>query len=62
MNWQPIETAPEDGEWILVYSDHYVFCPFDVVHYDYGAWTNSGGGFAEPTHWVPLPDPPKETQ
>jgi hypothetical protein len=64
MIWQPIETAPKDGTEMLLYS------PVDGVkssHFEGGVWQ----GFpwrspisrdfqaAKPTHWMPLPEPPK---
>jgi len=57
-NWQPIETAPKDGRWILVArddmqgvvwwnknSDHWALAPLSY--------------FDRPTHWMPLPQPPQ---
>lgn len=61
--WQPIETAPKitrkeillcgvwvhSGEWF-----------FDVGHwndYEDGFW-DWGGDDSQPSHWMPLPDPP----
>ena len=69
MEWQPIETAPKDGEVFLTYwHDMPVFC----------AWVDDGfrvlmsvggatphlvvhGNFAPftPSHWMPLPTPPE---
>jgi hypothetical protein len=63
-DWQPIETAPKDGTHILIY-DAYGEC--SVVYwftYDNGndcGWTYDGGDRFDPSHWMPLPDPPKET-
>lgn len=59
--WQPIETAPE-GEEILVYA------PIDGVVssiYKFGAWQKlimvyGGSKTNEPTHWMPLPEPPED--
>jgi hypothetical protein len=57
--WQPIDMAPKDGTWILVYrasnqgvaewdayKDHWRLAPFCY--------------FDRPTHWRPLPAPPTE--
>ena len=70
MNWQPIESAPKDGTGLLVCWD----CtpnpdadfPFDgyalaTWNAEDEEWNDDGGGslFADPTHWMPLPEPPK---
>lgn len=69
--WQPIETAPNDGRWVIVaieYDtlDDYPFC--GVCQFRRGQWqilvdenTNylSDTSFGSPTHWMPLPNPPK---
>lgn len=69
MRWQPIETAPKNGSEILVRYGETV----SVVHWDEDAaemydgvgWRDIGdmgwGGTVglEPTHWTPLPEPPK---
>ena len=59
--WQPIETAPQDGTQILVFGHD----TFAVAEFRNGEWRDMGdigwGGFyAEvmPTHWMPLPEPP----
>ena len=50
--WQPIETAPKDGNWIICTSTSSIFVWFSL---DDGYYGNT-----EPTHWKPLPEPPKE--
>lgn len=58
--WRPIESAPRDGTHIFVPMK---FIGADVVAYDLGAWretTNMLRLKDEPTHWQPLPAPPKD--
>jgi hypothetical protein len=65
-DWQPIETAPKDGQCILAIGGGV---------YDILSWENCCDdgeddklGWADhkytiqtwPTHWMPLPDPPGE--
>lgn len=67
--WQPIETAPRDGTNILVWWSAEFHCPV-VAHYA-DKYENSGIGWkitgwgnvisrSSPTHWMHLPQPPKE--
>lgn len=72
--WKPIETAPKDGTWILVFEpSDYQPC-VHVVRWGVPEW--SGGDLTwvtvalgpnpdtyEPdaTHWMPLPEPPAST-
>ncbi len=62
MKWQPIETAP-DGERVLVFSPGEELAVCEAIvdgggrYYDpvYLEWDGRGA-----THWMPLPEPPKE--
>ncbi len=67
--WQPIETAPRDGTWILVIDPNSPMC---WAPYGFSCWTSDYTGkeyWCEedtsdeifPTHWQPLPTPPKES-
>ena len=62
MEWQPIETAPEDTS-VLVYCPEYYGDEYGVAHWDSTdeKWI---AGFIPldciPTHWMHLPQPPKE--
>ena len=64
MNWQQIATAPKDGTRILGWSqddDQAIIqwsCKrWDVVH----DWESYAWSDYYPTHWMPLPEPPKES-
>lgn len=57
--WQPIETAPKDGTWVLLYD----VCDYMVVAvWDYDGWYDLAEDTAHyhPTHWMPLPPKPKQ--
>lgn len=67
--WQPIETAPKDGTYVLLRFEgpfHDQESPGVAVgrHYASGPrwWLTSiwaaTTANAEPTHWAPLPEPP----
>ena len=55
--WQPIETAPKDGEVILVshiFNDQIYWV--EAAKQKYGAWFRpTGHAVHQPTHWMPLP-------
>jgi hypothetical protein len=74
--WQPIETAPKDGTYILLYESDQsrpvkMGCWLDsehkrngqVIHsaqrWSYGIIWVFGGDNPNPTHWMPIPEPPK---
>jgi hypothetical protein len=69
MQWQPIETAPKDNSAVLVYvpmrSVKFMATAFwDTVAGEWRvAWTGLHNKPSvikdpEPTHWMPLPEPP----
>ena len=59
--WQPIETPPKDGTRILIF----VPVPRDRIQaalWDDRDWEiimGAGVNADAPTHWLPLPEPPK---
>lgn len=77
MEWQPIETAPRDGTYIILYSpkeisicawklwnkarlkyeeDQYTWLRYYGNSIFYYFWDEKS---IKPTHWMPLPEPPK---
>lgn len=74
MTWQKIETAPKDGTQVLVSGMNGTDIVCQAYFADKAAYANwSGQGWvgwpfgqsvhlADPTHWMPLPDPPKEAK
>jgi hypothetical protein len=68
--WQPIETAPKDRTWIIVYQEgvaepSQTVCAFDPSWGGDGWWTCCDGKNPDiplrgpnPTHWMPLQSPP----
>lgn len=59
--WQPIETAPKDGTWVLLYHQYARISDWywdgQKWHNDVLDWGDDEPSLA-PTHWQPLPDPP----
>jgi len=66
MEWQPIETAPKDGSSILTCRYNNTFHTWDmaVVSWNGETWkvipTKDYRLSLLGTHWMPLPEPPKE--
>lgn len=66
--WQPIETAPKDGTEILVFVGGTIIIGSwsngsvlrDEGWYDAEAGVKFVNGLLDPTHWQPLPSPPRE--
>jgi hypothetical protein len=57
--WQPIESAPKQGKMILCWDGSHINKGY---HSGLRGWkvahnSNYKGGF-NPTHWMPLPEPP----
>ena len=65
--WQPIETAP-DGSLLLhcpdLGSELKIRMGHRCTYFGQPAWTYDGASahdfFVEPSHWMPLPDPPED--
>lgn len=76
--WNPIETAPKDGTKILGYglceytwqsieeSEKIIFIAYYNSNWGkewyFDIDNEDGTPIAHLTHWMPLPDPPKETE
>ena len=70
--WQPIETAPKDGSYIILYRPSNDGRHKDAVRegkfHRYGmaeTWRVRSGGVWDidaPTHWQPLPEPPESEE
>ena len=64
--WRPIETAPKDGAMFIAYQNGSVYeCrwveyPPDLDHRGSAGFLDmTNDGIEYPTHWMPLPEPPK---
>lgn len=66
--WQPIETAPKDGTYIILAAPsgytgtplRVEVCKYDAEYRPLQPWVNHSNdsftdGGVEPTHWMPLP-------
>ena len=73
MKWQPIETAPKDGTWFLGYTPRKIHGRKtsengSIISYRYWSdgsppyWFSNMNGWPQPTHWMPLPEPPTGEQ
>lgn len=63
MEWQPIEIAPKDGTEVLLFGDRFdsaYLCAFHDGEWKYAKrYPDCWDLNRHPTHWMPLPDPPK---
>lgn len=75
MEWQPIETAPKDGQRVILYrplahnTNDYEIDIKRSVSTNQGCWfdtvpegmtaENYTDGYCRPTHWMPLPLKPE---
>lgn len=67
-DWQSIESAPKDGTWVLVCGGTW---PVTMAWYALNSrinraywkmddeWDDYDLADDQPTHWMPLPEPPK---
>lgn len=60
-DWQPIETAPRDGKTLLMWAPGFGLGAL-VLYWMNDYWREPANGLGlkvEPTHWMPLPPPPR---
>ncbi|KFB11013.1 DUF551 domain-containing protein [Nitratireductor basaltis] len=63
--WRPIKTVPKDGTHFLAYSPGKYYQCFEcwweegLQHWQF--WIDDWDAAPEPTHWMPLPQPPGTT-
>lgn len=62
MDWQPISSAPKDGTRVLCWNKEWeapesgcLYGPFWAAN---SLAADKGGWKYQPTHWMPLPEPP----
>lgn len=56
--WQPIETAPKD-EPVLVVEDQWITVAWWFENKHMSGWDQGDTIVDNPTHWMPLPEPPE---
>lgn len=62
MNWQPIETYPATGEFVVAFKNGSVI---PVIRYKTGWMFYNGDpiyGQHTITHWMPFPEPPHDPE
>lgn len=76
MTWQPIETAPRDGTWVLVYEPREYEPRVHVAHWGTPEWHGGPSTWVtmalgpnpdtynadDASHWMPLPPPPSDAE
>jgi hypothetical protein len=67
VSWQPIETAPKDGQRVdlllanreRVTDAHWTGASWFSPNWRYDCGSEIREGDPQPTHWIPLPEPPR---
>lgn len=59
-DWRPIESAPKDGTTVLLWAPHWSAAQTGWT-FGADAWQDcpKDSHLRPPTHWMPLPEPPK---
>ena len=62
--WREIESAPKNGKQVLLFDDGEGVCIGQYTNfYESSLWSNDQRNLTlDPTHWMPLPQPPKGGQ
>lgn len=58
--WRPIETAPKDGTHVMLFDNDAI--KVGLWWEPYNDWGPRIALIKNPTHWIPLPTPPKEEE
>lgn len=61
MTWRPIATAPRDGSDVLLWAGR----DCHVGYWSIVGWADVWAGecpWIDPSHWMPLPQPPMENE
>ena len=58
MNWQPIDSAPKDDNFLVVVADT-VFAAYRINGGEIFSECRHEPFVGDPTHWQPLPAPPE---
>lgn len=62
-SWQAIETAPK-GRYVIIYQEigpNTILMEIGIYYDTEGSWI-AGETDIEPTHWMPLPEPPQTNE
>ena len=66
MEWQPIETAPKDGTFVLValyeWNDPERGFVYEVAKWDGEDWMSEAYPIYPPKHWCPITPPPTQAR
>jgi hypothetical protein len=61
VSWQPIESAPKDGTWVLLFGAGWKLPEVGQWSMYSNVWQNMDSELCGATHWVSLPEPPRGT-
>lgn len=59
-DWRSIESAPKDGQ-IMLWADYHAIGFWSDFFKNWQTLDGDGTRQIEPTHWQPLPEPPRVT-